>query len=215
MTVKSYFNVVNLLIYAVALLPLTIMSANITSGIGIGIMISTISMSYPFAIGEKSSMDALYPTLSLKRESVVAGRYLFALALNICAVLFAVTLALLGLLVTGMLGLAKPTGNEIWGFLPLAAMFVTIQPILLSLFFKFGYTKARFFVVIPFAVIAAFCFALVIVMSSGNLPEGVSVLLTKLMASDISLVLFSVVIFPLLVFASYRLSLSFYRKREF
>jgi hypothetical protein len=214
-TVKSYFSAMNLAIYAAIALLLTIMLGNAASGIGAGVMIATLSMSYPFAIGEKSNLDALYTTLSLKRKTVVAGRYLFALLLNICAVLFMFVLALLGLFVAEMIGMIVSGEDIVWMLAVLAAAFVVIQAIQLPLFFKFGYTKARFFSLVPFMAVMALSFALAAwaqaAGSSGTMPE----IFTHWANNSTLLALLSVVILSLLVFVSYRLSLSFYRKREF
>jgi hypothetical protein len=215
MTMKSYFSVTNLLIYAAVTLFLTIMFGNAASGVGVGIMVAALSVSYPFAIGEKSNLDALYTTLSVKRKTVVVGRYLFALLLNICAVLFAFVLAFLGLFVAEMTGMIEPKENMVWILAALAAMFVVTQTIQLPLFFKFGYTKARFFSIVPFAAVWALSFALAALAKSAGSPGTLPEVFTQLANNSVLLVLLSLVILALLVFASYRLSLSFYRKREF
>jgi hypothetical protein len=222
-TVKSQLNVKTLLVFVVAALPLIVMTGDPTAGIGMGIILAMILVGHPFMVGEKSDMDAFYATLSLKKETVVAGRYLFTLALNLCGVLISFGLVLLGLLVAGMANIvvtrvtdtSVSVENIIWSFGPLVSLCIALQVIQLPLFFKFGYTKARLFIVVPFAIIEASLFVFAFVTMSGSLPAGVLAILTTLMTSDILLALFSVVLLPLLVFVSYRLSLSFYRKREF
>jgi len=78
-TVKPYFTVKNLLLYGAVVLFLTIMSADISAGLGIGMMFATMHTGYPFIAGEKCNMDALYITLSAGKKTVVLGRYIFSL----------------------------------------------------------------------------------------------------------------------------------------
>jgi hypothetical protein len=220
--VKSQHNEKTLLIFVVALLPFITFLGNTIVGVGRGPMLAMVFVGYPFMVGEKSGMDAFYATLSLKRETVVAGRYLFALVLNICGALFALVLVLLGLFVVGITDMfvtreTMPSSAEgmVRVYTPLVVAFVIIQVIQLPLLFKFGYTKARFLIVIPLVVLMAGGMAVAMVMFTSDLPEGVFALLTQLADNNALLALFLVAILSLLVFASYRLSLSFYRKREF
>ena len=82
-TIKPYFTFKSILIYAVIAVFLSITSINIFSAVGFGLMMGTMFIGYPFAIGEKSNMDALYATLSVNRKTVVIGRYAFTLILNL------------------------------------------------------------------------------------------------------------------------------------
>jgi hypothetical protein len=158
-------------------------------------------------------MDALYATLSLSRKTVVAGRYLFTLALNLCAVLFSIALAIIGTFVSRIFGLKIGTGEILLAGILLAAIFIAIQAIQLPFFFKLGYTKAKFFSMVPFVAImsgylvfmAAAKKSVVIIQVENVLNNMASGMLAGLAVSVILLV----------CFLSYGLSLSFYRKREF
>jgi hypothetical protein len=85
----------------------------------------------------------------------------------------------------------------------------------LPLLFKFGYAKARFLILIPVVILIAAGMAVAMVMLTSDLPGGAFGLVRQLMNNSALFALLSVVILALLVFVSYRLSLSFYRKREF
>jgi hypothetical protein len=221
-TVKAQLNVKILLAVAVALLPLIALLGDSMVGIGVGAILAVSFMGYPFMVGEKSGMDAFYATLSLRRETVVTGRYLFVFVLNIGAVLFMLVLMLLGLLVVEIIdmfvvreGMPPSVEGMIRVYIPIIAAFVIIQMIQLPLLFKFGYTKARFLILIPLVILIAAGTAGTMVMLTSDVPEGVFTLLAQLADNGALLVLSLVAILSLLVFASYRLSLSFYRKREF
>ena len=212
-TVKPYFTVKNLLIYAVVAIFLTTMSGNISSGMSVGIMLGTMFISYPFAVGEKSNMDALYATLSLNRKTVVTGRYLFAFAFNLCAVLFSVVFAIAGILVSGAAGLTMGKGEILLVGILLAAIFIIIQAIQLPFFFKMGYTKAKFLSLVPFVAIMTGYMVFMTASKDNGIVNQIEGFLIRLTSG--ALVGLAVLALFFICFLSYRLSLSFYKKREF
>ncbi|MDR1193788.1 MAG: ABC-2 transporter permease [Peptococcaceae bacterium] len=214
-TVKPYFTVKNLSIYAVVALFLTATSGNISSGIGVGMMLSGMFTGYPFALGEKSNLDALYATLALNRQTVVLGRYLFTLALNLVAIIFSVALSSAGLLAAGILGSSIGSEGVMWSFLALAAIIIVIQAIQLPLYFKLGYSKAKFMSLMPFLFIMAFVAALMALSENGKFTGVIADFIAIIMFNSNGLALFTVLALCLIVFLSYRLSLAFYQKREF
>ena len=212
-TVKPYFTVKNLLIFAVVAIFLTTMSGNVSSGMGVGIMLGTMFISYPFAVGEKSNMDALYTTLSLNRKTVVAGRYLFALAFNFCAVLFSIVFAIVGIFMSGAFGLDMGTDEILLAGILLAAIFIVIQAIQLPFFFKMGYAKAKFFSLVPFVALMVGYMTFM----TGSKDNGIVNQIESVLARITSgmLVGFATLALLFICYLSYRLSLSFYIKREF
>lgn len=212
-TVKPYFTVKNLLIYAAMALFLTAMSASISSGLGVGLMIATLFVSYPFALSEKNNLDALYTTLSVDPKTVVRGRYIFTLLLNIGAVLFALLLAWAGMFFARMTGLSAGNSGEeaVVSVLVLSALFILIQAIQLPVYFKLGYAKAKVLSILPFAILMA-GFAAFSMLK--NVTAGLAGFLDKLFISGaIVPLLIGVMIAAVLL--SYGLSVAFYRKREF
>lgn len=206
MTVKPYFKAVNLLIYGAIALFLSLTSGTITSGVGVGIMLCTLFLSYPFVVGEKHNMDALYITLSVSRNAVVAGRYLFTLLLNVCLILGTFVLSSAGFIVTGFLGLTDNVGvlsrND--GFLVLAALMLVVQAVQLPIYFKLGYTRAKFISIVPLAVIVAGFFAF-----TGVAGDSFTIIARTLEYLAVLAILL------VIVFVSYKLSVLFYKKREF
>ena len=212
-TIKPYLTIKNFLCYAVIAVFLTTMSGNISSGMGVGIMIGTLFISYPFAIGEKNNIDALYITLSLDRKTVVAGRYLFSLAFNIGAILFSVFFAIIGILVTRAVGLDMGKSDILLAGVLLAAVFIVIQSIQLPFFFKMGYTKAKFFSIVPFVALMAGYVVFMTASKENGIVSRIERILEGL--TNGVLVGLAVVAVLLICYVSYRLSLSFYMKREF
>lgn len=214
MTVKPYLTIKNLLIFAAVALYLSMLSGNMSSAIGVGMMLGTLFVSYPFAVGEKSNMDALYVTLSVGRKSVVLGRYIFTLSLNICAVLFALTLASVGRLIAWVAGFESGDGEAFLMVIVLAALFALIQAIQLPLYFKLGYTKAKIVSIIP---LAAFVTGFTMFNFIALFNKGVTIIGVQPLSETLNgpLIVLGVVVFLIAIFASYRLSVSFYKKREF
>ena len=214
-TVKPYFTAKNLLIYAIIAVFLTVMSGNIGSCMGIGLMLGTLFVSHPFALSDKSNLDALYATLSVDRKTVVLGRYLFVLALNLCAIFLSTALAAIGLLVVDISGFATGAGEAIWVAIVLASVFLVIQSIQLPLYFKYGYAKAKFFSLVPFAALMAGFLAFTTIAKDSEMLAGASGFFESFIYSGFWTIPLVALFLLLILFVSYTLSLKFYLKREF
>ncbi|MDR0380375.1 MAG: ABC-2 transporter permease [Oscillospiraceae bacterium] len=212
-TAKPYLKPVALLVYAAVAGFLTVQSGNLLSGIGVGLMVGTLSLSYPFAVGEKSNMDALYIALAVSRRTVVTGRYIFVLLVDLCAVVFSCLFSLAASFILPGMGVSLDTGGAFAGLAVLAALFVLIQTMQLPIFFKFGYTKAKIASVMPFVFIMAVT-AAGLASSPGGLAERMSAALAWAADTPAAYVL-ACLAFLAFVFASYRLSLAFYKRRDF
>ncbi|MDR2770672.1 MAG: ABC-2 transporter permease [Clostridiales Family XIII bacterium] len=213
-TVKPYFAIRNLLIYAAVALFLTTVSGNITSGVGFGMMLGTMFASYPFVLADKSNLDALYVTLSVSRKTVVLGRYLFTLALDVCAIACSLVLSAAGVFAVRAFASDPGASDTRWATLVLAAVFIAVQAVQLPIYFKFGYAKAKFFSLLPFCFVMAAVAALVEISKGDGLP-GASALFGRAALGDGAIIPAACAALLLIIFASYRLSLSFYRKRAF
>ena len=64
-TVKPYATLKNLIIFVAVALIMIISSGGGSSAIGILMVYAVLFSSYPFAVGEKNGIDALYVTLSI------------------------------------------------------------------------------------------------------------------------------------------------------
>lgn len=212
-TVKPYFTAKNLIIYGLLTLFLTTMSSNIASGVGVGMMLATLFVSYPFALGDKNNLDALYATLSVNRKTVVLGRYLFTLLLNICAVLFSFLLASAGLFLARLAGFSSGAGggSNLAAVLVLSGLFLLIQAMQLPLFFKLGYAKAKLFSMLPFVLLMAAYLALMLMQNTSAWLAGA---FDTLSGSGLTIPLLLLAMLAI-VLASYGLSLRFYKRRTF
>jgi len=211
MTVKPYFTARNLLLYALIAVFVTTVSGNIASGMGVGMMLGTMLIGYPFALGEKCNMDALYPTLSINRKSVVLGRYLYTLTLNICAVLVCVAIAAAGIYLAKLLNFAVSGESPTAIVIVLSAMFIFIQSIQLPIYFKYGYSKAKIFSLIPMGAIMI-CY--IVIISMGNAGGWLSAFLIFVFDGAAFGYVATAAMLAIAV-VSYKMSVRFYMKREF
>jgi hypothetical protein len=214
MTVKPYFAAKYLLIGVAVVLFVTVSTGNLITGFSAGIMLGMISVSYPFAVGEKGNMDALYATLAVDRKTVVFGRYLFALAINVCCVVFACALAAAGIFAAKFVGFEMSSDEPVQALIAISVIFVLLQLVQLPMYFKLSYTKAKWITAIPFIAIMA-VFMLVNMASKAIGLQGIAQLAEFAADNKIIIVVAALAALCLAVFASLRLSLAFYRKREF
>lgn len=214
-TVKAYFKPFILLLYGVMVAFMTYTSGG-GSGLGIGLIVGMLYLSYPFAVGEKSNMDALYMTLSLARETVVAGRYLFVLVLNAinCIAVLIIALAVIfikegavsSILIQEIISTAAV----------MLVLIIVIEALQLPIYFKFGYTKARFASLIPLCILMGGYAMLAIAMDGrGNDVNAIMNIAVLGNSNTAVATAFIVLGIALIVYVSYRLSVSFYKKRDF
>jgi hypothetical protein len=213
-TVKPYFTVKTLLIYMAMTIYMAIITKNVASAIGVGMLFATMNIGYPCALGEKCNMDALYVTLGADKKTVVKGRYIFALLFNICAIAAVTAISLAALAVTGTLGSAGETFGVLGAALAISVIFLLVQSAQIPLYFKFGYSKAKLFSVLPFFLIAAFV-AYFTISVQGGMSDAMIAFAEFIADNARAIAAATVVFLMIVVFVSYKLSLTFYKKREF
>ena len=211
-TVKPYLTLKNLLIFMGVALILLIANNDVTGVIAILMAFSALYASYPFAIGEKSNIDILYATLSIKRNTVVLGRYLFSITFDILVGFLAYIFSLIVLTI-----MQKKFGaiESLFTILIMFIVFNVIKAIQLPLFFKLGYTKAKLLAYLPFIVLPS-----AILIGSNLISDVFSfeliVSLFKWFAANFTAtVCLGIVVWLGIMFVSYKISLSLYKKREF
>ena len=211
-TVKPYLTVKNLCLFVGVALIVLVVNHSAAGAIGLLMAFAALYASYPFAIGEKSNMDVLYTTLSIRRNTVVLGRYLFALALDILAGLFTFVFSFVVLTVMRQ---GMDLIEALATILVLFFLFSVIQAIQLPIYFKLNYTKAKMIAYLPFVV-----FPLAIMAGSHLFNDlfsldaiaGLFVWLSSHLAAT---VLTGVVVWLAIMLVSYKVAVLLYQKREF
>lgn len=215
-TIKPYLSVKNLLIFGCIMVFLTAMSGNVASGLSVGMMLGTIYLGYPFALGEKSNMDALYTILSVERKTVVAGRFAFIFLFNICSIIAALVIATITLFIVGQLDIFANGVETLIAIIMIASLFAVIQLFQLPVFFKYGYTKAKLLTFMPFVALMVGYF--LISGFAGQLLGDLELVLSIgnfLVHNQLVIIALIILFLCVLTFISYRISIRAYAKREF
>jgi hypothetical protein len=214
-TIKPYFTGKNVLIYGAVALFLSVIST-VEMSLGMGVMLGTLFTSYPFAVGEKSNLDALYVTLSVNRKTVVLGRYLFTFLLNLCAISFSLVFAMLGIFGARFSAPLQYTGDDSSApILAMTALLLLIQSVILPIYFKFGYTKAKFISIIPLVVFMAAYGTFVSIFKESGIIARLSASLAGILSNGALTTALTVLVLAPIVYISHSLSVAFYSKREF
>lgn len=211
-TVKPYFTLKNLLIFSLVALIMMISSGTSVSAIAMLMVYAALYVSYPFAVGEQNGIDALYTTLSVKRSTVVLGRYLFALIIDVCAGLFAYTFTFVALTVM------QKDFNALESLvvtLVMLLLYSIVQTVQLPIYFKLGYAKAKILAYMPFIGLALITLVVTNFMKDSFSLSQISDFFGWFAANPLMAVLFGVVIWLGIVVISYQISLSYYSKRDF
>lgn len=215
MTVKPYVGLKNVGLFGIWVVFMSILTGDIMMSAGIGLMMAVMFTGYPFTVGEKSNLDAFYTTLSIDKKTVVRGRYLFVLALDVCAVAGSFGIGLLGGVIASLLGKEYGIGSDIWAFLALGAVFVFIQAIQLPMYFKLGYAKAKMLSIVPFLLIGALYGAIAALGNGSGFASSMLDFSTKIAENKAMAIAAVAAAITVAVFVSYNLSVRFYKQREF
>jgi len=211
-TVKPYLSYKNMLIFLVVVVAL---SSGDTGGaviIGIIMAFSLMYSSYPFAVGEKNAIDQLYFTLPLDKHSVVLGRYGFVLSLDVLSGILAIIFIFISQTV-----LQKPFSvpATLLTTLALFVIYTFFQAIQLPIYFKLGYTKAKFLAYMPIAIFPVVSIAVGSRFSGVNWMASVYNVLIWISNNQIIAIVIATITWATIMLISYCVSLSFYKKREF
>ena len=210
LTIKPVFNPSFLLFIFVLITIFTAIDLFIVGGIGfsllLGIWFSSFFIAYPFSISEKSNMNALYPMLTINKKTVVLGRYIHTMTFGLGILFFAITPVSIIRLIN--------TSDMFWVYtemvLPVIAstlIIVLSYAILLPIYFKFNFKRASIALMLPVLIFVGTLLA--IENSNGNIIN------TILAANITGIVLISLLLALVAVYVSYKLSLAFYKKRDF
>ncbi len=211
-TIKPYLTLKNLFLFSIVALFMMITWKNTVSAIAMLMVYSSLYVSYPFAVGDKNGIDALYTSLSINRITVVNGRYLFAFIFNACAGILSF---IYSILVSKIMKYDFNLFETVLSTLALFFVFSIVQAIQLPLYFKLGYTKAKFYSYIPFLGLP-----LIALVLSNFLKDKISInqiadISTWVEANQYITLLIGVIFWLILMIISLQVSQVFYKKREF
>jgi len=185
------------------------------SGITIGLLpLVTLLATYPFASGN-NGLDHLYAALGITRKSVVAGRYMFALAVG---VLVAIIFFVMGISAAAVMGDAISV--SVFAIVLIVAFTLTsvVVAINLPILFKLGFRDAKSFTML-FPPLLMVGLLLAMRMVAGGSHYFMANLSYDLSGFDFSAnfvpIVVIAVVWVVLMACSFMLSLKFYSKRDF
>ena len=209
-TIKPYVTLKNFLIFGLSTVFVIYGTKTSVTALGILMGFGTLYITYPFAVGEKNGIDSLYIFLGIKRDTVILGRYLYALVIDLAFCLFGFVVTLL---ISKLLSYPFSLIDNLMVLVFLLLFFTFSQFIQLLIYFKNGYSKARLSAYVPFLIIP------VIVVFFGqlypNFTEQFDSVLTWLTLYPIIPILSIIGIWFVGLFTSLYLSQKYYQKREF
>ncbi len=212
LTVKPTFTLKTCFIYLAVMFFMTFSTKNAGSAIGFLLMMGFLQTLSVFGQSEKFNLDAFYSTLSISRTVVVLGRYMFSLLFSFFSALIGVLISLI------LLSFSFLTGNVTSILITSGIIFalsLILQILLLPIYFKIGYTKARLFMFIPFLIMFGFFSLIQYFDTFFNFSTTVPALFVWLSNHIFFSVLLAILIIAFLTFISIQLSVRFYKKREF
>lgn len=212
LSIRQYLSAKQLLLYLVVIAFLSYMLHDYTFCCGILMMYGLFYISYPFAVSEKTQGDLLYATLPISRHALVRGRYLFSLVVCGCSAGIAFILSIPISLV-----LKLPFDPlQMLGILgALFLVFTFMGLIQLPLYFKLGYTKAKFLSLAPFLLIGLIAIGFGAGMQDPSFMAGMTQLWESAVRQPLPYILGVLVIWLGLFYLSLKLSQKFYANREF
>ncbi len=157
-----------------------------------------------FAIQEKNNLDRLYGSVSVSLKDIVLGRYVYVFLNYLTAFLVIIVLHSCFTLFQNK---ALKFNDIMLGFSLSFLVFSAITGIQMPLFFKMGYTKAKFWSMVPFIVVMVLVAA----------PAFVSALygVVEFMQSNETVLIISALLASCLIqFFSYLIAIVLYRKRK-
>ena len=157
-----------------------------------------------FSIQEKNGLERLYASLSLELRNIIKGRYIFIF----CNYTLALILSfIIGIVTSVIQNRMIDYADVILGMCSSLFIFVMIVALQIPIYFRFGYTRAKVWGMIPFIFIMGIMLIDGYFDVFSNITTGVR---KNEMVSNVACVVVSF----LIVFISYHLSVRCYLKRR-
>ena len=204
-SIKPYITFKNFaLMTFIAILYMYIMGSPVIT-ISIAMLFGIIFSSYPFLLGENAGIDGLYRIYGISSKEVVIARYI-----NACIIF--VLVSIFGFFYYLILALIKnlPIGFDILEMIAINfVIFIIMVSFQYPLYFKYGYTKAKTYALLPIFIIGGL--GMVLGLFKENLKGVYQFIFSH---KEVMMVVFGIfVLFIILI--SINLAINFYKKRDF
>ncbi len=211
LTIKPYLTLKNLIIILAIMLLLGYGTGPFMP-IGMLMMYSNIYSSYPFAVGDKNGIDTLYATLPITKKNIVTGRYIFTLSLNVIAGFAAFAIAFI---MANLLGKEFAMSESLGTLVGCFWIFSVLEFIQLPIYFKLGYSKAKFLAYLPLIAFSGVIMATSSILGKEKVLPLVGSLLKWIEQNSSIAILAVIILWIVSMIISIMVSDAFYKKREF
>ena len=204
-SIYPYLTIKNLLIIIILSIFYSFSAKSTTVIFGITQVFAVLFSSYPFLVGNESGIDSLYGILGIKRENVVYGRYIWSMLINIFGIV-------LGIIFGSIISIFLKTDFIVQALvISLTIFFMSSIVILIQypLFFKYGYAKAK--TVMSMLIIGVAIIGLSVMYFKETLIKVIEFVASNIL---ISIILF-ILLYLAINFLSIKLSVKYYKEREF
>lgn len=157
-----------------------------------------------FVVQEKNELERLYASLSLTTQNIVAGRYIYTYATFLLAYIFTTLVGVISIILKH----ESVNGLDIITSFSLSLFtFTAIIAIQLPLYFRYGYSKAKIYCLIPFVLVMLFVMLPSFIGSLANI-------ISFAMEHDIFINILPILISLFILGVSYCFSIRGYKKRK-
>lgn len=211
-TIRQYLTVKQLGLYAVIILVLSYTLDNAFFVMGMIMMYGLFYAAYPFAIGDKTQTDILYASLPLKKHHIIAGRYLFALCVNLVTAVLSIAISALVAVVFQKEFDLLPS---IIAVLICFVLYVLVEALQFPIYFKFGYTKAKLMAFLPILFVPFSIALLTSLVQKEVWMLTLSNLFFWVEAHVLLVIIALIILLCFVIMLSAAISLRIYQKRDF
>lgn len=204
-SMKPYYTLKNLIILLGISLIYSLINESPAVMLSMTLAFAVIFSTTPFLLGENSGIDALYKIFSIDSKKVVIGRYILAGLIFIVA-------SLLGFSIYTIVSLIKNIPLDLDMLMYLGTNFVLFGIIIsfqYPMFFKSGYTKAKTFGYLPILIIG------ILGMFLGYFIKDFDPILNFVLENQRMIIVGFFILVALFLIISIKLSIKFYKQRDF
>lgn len=204
-SIKPYFTLKNLIIFLGIVIFYMFINNSPNIIISLSMIIAMIYSSFPFLVGENADIDGVYRLLSIGSRDIVIGRYILALIFYLCSFILGFVFYLIVATIKDF-----PIDLDILFSLginfPVFAIIISLQ---YPIYFKYGYAKAKTWTLLPIFIIG------IIGMLAGFFIKDFDQLINFIYQNKDLIIIISIILLILIITISIKLSVKFYKQRDF
>lgn len=204
-SIKPYLTIKNFIIFFGIGIFYMFINNGPNSIISMSMFLAMLYSSYPFLVGENSGIDGLYKLLAIDSKDVVIGRYILALLFYFASSILGCTFYLIVATIKDF-----PIDLDIlYGIGINFLVFVIIICLQNPIYFKYGYAKAKTWILLPIFIIG------IIGMIAGFFIKDFERVINFIYQNKELIIIFSIILLILVIAISFKLAVKFYKKRDF